>query len=140
MLKLSAQYADLWNTGYMGKPETMVEPVTKIQEACNAIGRDPNTIGITALIGLWFPDLQVNKPSFFEEPLTGTPEEIAAIVHFLSSPDCSFTVQNTPVKTNNATKFEDGPCTRIANGTRVEVEGTRQADGSILATEVEIDD
>src|SRR5215211_4826378 len=29
MLKLTAQYADLWNTRYMGKPETMVEPLTK---------------------------------------------------------------------------------------------------------------
>jgi probable F420-dependent oxidoreductase len=78
MLRLTAQYADLWNTGYMGKPETMVEPLTKIREACRAVGRDPATIGITALIGLWFPDLQANKPSFFEEPLTGTVEEIAA--------------------------------------------------------------
>ena len=41
------------------------------------IGRDPATLGITALIGLWFPDLQEKKPSFFENPLTGTVEEIA---------------------------------------------------------------
>ena len=33
---------------------------------------------ITALIGLWFPDLQANKPSFFDSPLTGTVEKIAA--------------------------------------------------------------
>ena len=78
MLRLTAQYADLWNTGYMGKPETMVEPLTKIGEACRAVGRDPATLGITALIGLWFPDLQANKPSFFEDPLTGSVEEIAA--------------------------------------------------------------
>jgi alkanesulfonate monooxygenase SsuD/methylene tetrahydromethanopterin reductase-like flavin-dependent oxidoreductase (luciferase family) len=78
MLKLTAQYADLWNTGYMGKPETMVEPLTKIGEACRAVGRDPATMGITALIGLWFPNLQVNKPSFFEDPLIGTVEEITA--------------------------------------------------------------
>src|SRR5215467_3076615 len=26
MLKLTAQYADLWNTGYMGTPDTMAEP------------------------------------------------------------------------------------------------------------------
>lgn len=78
MLKLTAQYADLWNTGYMGKPETMVEPLTKIRDTCHAVGRDPDTMGITALIGLWFPDLQANKPSFFDSPLTGTVEEIAA--------------------------------------------------------------
>ncbi len=78
MLTLTAQYADLWNTGYMGQPETMAEPLAKIEAACREIGRDPATIGITALIGLWFPDLQAKKPSFFENPLTGTVQEIAA--------------------------------------------------------------
>jgi probable F420-dependent oxidoreductase len=78
MIKLTAQYADLWNTGYMGKPETMAEPLAKIRDACDAVGRDPATLGITALIGLWFPDLQANKPSFFDKPLIGTIEEIAA--------------------------------------------------------------
>ncbi len=48
MLKLTAQYADLWNTGYMGKP--------------------------------WFPDLQAKKPKFFDNPLTGTVQEIAAAI------------------------------------------------------------
>ena len=78
MLKLTAQYADLWNTGYMGQPETMASPLAKIEAACREIGRDPATVGITALIGLWFPDLQAKKPSFFDNPLTGTVQEIAA--------------------------------------------------------------
>jgi probable F420-dependent oxidoreductase len=78
MLKLTAQYADLWNTGYMGKPETMAEPLAKIEAACREIGRDPTTLGVTALIGLWFPDLQAKQPSFFDKPLTGTAHEIAA--------------------------------------------------------------
>ena len=78
MLKLTAQYADLWNTGYMGEPSTMAAPLAKIEAACREIGRDPATIGITALIGLWFPDLQAKKPSFFDNPLTGTVQEIAA--------------------------------------------------------------
>ena len=78
MLKLTAQYADLWNTGYMGKPETMAEPLAKIEAACREVGRDPATLGITALIGLWFPDLQAKQPSFFANPLTGTAQEIAA--------------------------------------------------------------
>jgi len=78
MLKLTAQYADLWNTGYMGQPETMAEPLARIAAACREVGRDPATLGITALIGLWFPDLQVKQPSFFDKPLTGTVPEIAA--------------------------------------------------------------
>lgn len=78
MLKLTAQYADLWNTGYMGKPETIAERLAKIQASCRGIGRDPATLGIRAFIGLWFPDLQPKKPSFFDNPLTGTVQEIAA--------------------------------------------------------------
>jgi alkanesulfonate monooxygenase SsuD/methylene tetrahydromethanopterin reductase-like flavin-dependent oxidoreductase (luciferase family) len=81
MLALTAQYADLWNTGYMGPPETMAEPLAKIAAACHAVGRDPATLGITALIGLWFPDLQAKQPSFFDKPLTGTVQEIAAAMH-----------------------------------------------------------
>jgi probable F420-dependent oxidoreductase len=77
MLKLTAQYADLWNTGYMGKPETMAERLAKIEAACREVGRDPATLGITALIGLWFPDLQAKQPSFFENPLAGTAQEIS---------------------------------------------------------------
>jgi probable F420-dependent oxidoreductase len=77
MLRLAAQYADLWNTGYTGKPETMAEPLRKIEAACHEVGRDPATLGVTALVGLWFPDLQPKKPTFFDNPLTGTAQEMA---------------------------------------------------------------
>jgi hypothetical protein len=53
-------------------------------------------------------------------------------------PALSFTVSATTVRTNGVTRFKDGPCVQIANGVRVEVEGSRQPDGSILATEVEL--
>jgi alkanesulfonate monooxygenase SsuD/methylene tetrahydromethanopterin reductase-like flavin-dependent oxidoreductase (luciferase family) len=78
MLRLTAQYADLWNTGYLGRPETLAEPRARIEAACREVGRDPATLGTTALIGIWFPDLQANQPSYFNTPLTGTMEEIAA--------------------------------------------------------------
>jgi probable F420-dependent oxidoreductase len=78
MLKLTAQYADLWNTGYMGAPSTMTEKLAKIEAACRQVGRDPATLGITALIGVWFPDLQDKQPPFFDKPLIGTVQEIAA--------------------------------------------------------------
>lgn len=55
-------------------------------------------------------------------------------------PALTFTVRATTVRTNGVTRFTDGPCSRIANGVRLEVEGRRQPDGSILATEVEFDD
>jgi probable F420-dependent oxidoreductase len=78
--KLAARYADLWNTGYMGEPRTMVEPLAKIEAACREIGRDPATIGVTALIGIWFPEFQPQKPKIFDNPLTGTAKEIAAAI------------------------------------------------------------
>lgn len=77
MLKLTAQYADFWNTGYMGAPSTMTEKLAKIEAACRDVGRDPATLGITALIGVWFPDLQDKQPAFFDQPLVGTAQEIA---------------------------------------------------------------
>ena len=80
MLKLTAQYADLWNTGYMGKPETFADRRTKIEAACREIKRDPATLGVTALIGLWYPELQAKKPGFFDNPLTGTVQEIATAI------------------------------------------------------------
>jgi alkanesulfonate monooxygenase SsuD/methylene tetrahydromethanopterin reductase-like flavin-dependent oxidoreductase (luciferase family) len=78
LLTLSAQYADLWNTGYMGQPDTFAAPLAKIAAACRAVGRDPATLGITALVGLWFPDLQATRPRIFDHTLTGTVPELAA--------------------------------------------------------------
>jgi len=77
MLRLAARHGDSWNTGYMGQPETMADPLARIEAACHDVGRDPATLGVTALIGLWFPDLQPDKPGFLDKPLTGTPAEIA---------------------------------------------------------------
>jgi hypothetical protein len=53
-------------------------------------------------------------------------------------PALTFTVQATTVRTNSVTRFKDGPCIQIANGVRLKVEGHRQADGSILATQLEL--
>jgi probable F420-dependent oxidoreductase len=81
LLTLAARYADMWNTGYMGEPETMAEPLARIATACQQVGRDPATLGVTAFIGLWFPELRPDRPRNFENALTGTPREIAAAMH-----------------------------------------------------------
>ena len=46
---------------------------------------------------------------------------------------------STRVTTTAATVFADAACAALANGMRVEIEGTRQADGSIAAARVELD-
>jgi alkanesulfonate monooxygenase SsuD/methylene tetrahydromethanopterin reductase-like flavin-dependent oxidoreductase (luciferase family) len=79
MIRLTARYADSWNIGYMGLPETMAGPLATIKAACDEEGRDPATLGVTALIALWFPDLQQEQPRFVHDTyLTGTPAELAA--------------------------------------------------------------
>lgn len=54
-------------------------------------------------------------------------------------PSITFTVRNTVVRTTSATDFRDA-CSRILNAVRVEVKGTRDANGQMLATRVELDD
>lgn len=44
----------------------------------------------------------------------------------------------TTVNTNSATTFTGVTCTALANGARIEIEGTKQADGSITAASVEL--
>ncbi|HEV8345356.1 MAG TPA: DUF5666 domain-containing protein [Vicinamibacterales bacterium] len=57
-----------------------------------------------------------------------------------SCPSISFNVGTTKVMTNSATEFRDTTCAALANGNQVEVKGTRQADGSVLATRVEAEE
>ena len=52
-------------------------------------------------------------------------------------PIVTFMIGATKVTTTAATVFDDVTCANLANGARVEVEGVRQADGSIVATRVE---
>jgi hypothetical protein len=51
-------------------------------------------------------------------------------------PTVSFTVMATVVKTSAATRFAGLTCGTLTNGTTVEVGGTQQPDGSVLALKV----
>lgn len=55
-------------------------------------------------------------------------------------PARTFTVAGGSIATDASTIFEDGTCADLANGGRVEVKGVLRADGSLLATRVELDD
>jgi len=52
-------------------------------------------------------------------------------------PAVRFGVNGFQIVTNGATEFENGGCSALKNGDKVKVEGVRQANGTILATEVE---
>jgi hypothetical protein len=62
---------------------------------------------------------------------------IAGLSPTSACPVVSFTIGATRVTTSAATTFDDVTCAALANNLVVEVEGTRQADGSILARTVE---
>ena len=79
MLRLTAQYADLWNawaanTG--NSPEGVREYRTALDAACAEIGRDPATLGRTVAVFADFPG-SYGRPGQTVPSLTGTPEEMA---------------------------------------------------------------
>jgi alkanesulfonate monooxygenase SsuD/methylene tetrahydromethanopterin reductase-like flavin-dependent oxidoreductase (luciferase family) len=80
MLRLTAKYADIWNTGYLGLPETLEKPRQELLEACQETGRDPATLDVTAMIALTYPDLTTKPPDFENPPLSGSPQEIALVM------------------------------------------------------------
>ena len=57
-----------------------------------------------------------------------------------SCPNVTFQVNGTTVQTSATTVFDDGGCAVLANGDRVRVDALSQSDGTVLATEVEVDE
>ena len=53
-------------------------------------------------------------------------------------PALSFTVSGVPIVTNGSTDFKKGNCRQVEHSRSVEVTGTRQSSGIVLATEVQI--
>ncbi len=48
MLGLVAEHADLWNTAWFGFPDDrLAQRIGAMRAACEAVGRDPSTLGIT---------------------------------------------------------------------------------------------
>src|SRR5215471_8055443 len=75
MLRLTARYADLWNTAWHSDPQSAVARLDSMRAACNDVGRDASTLGLTVGVTLAYPDLTPAPPA---NALSGTTEEIAA--------------------------------------------------------------
>jgi hypothetical protein len=56
-----------------------------------------------------------------------------------SCPALTFMVNATTVKTDATTQFKNGACADVKAGVKVEAEGTRQTDGSLLARSVSVE-
>jgi alkanesulfonate monooxygenase SsuD/methylene tetrahydromethanopterin reductase-like flavin-dependent oxidoreductase (luciferase family) len=68
MLRLAARYADLWNrsSGYPTVPTDRTEYLAGMDEACEEVGRDPETLGLTIRMFIGFPEVGA-LPSMFTE-------------------------------------------------------------------------
>jgi alkanesulfonate monooxygenase SsuD/methylene tetrahydromethanopterin reductase-like flavin-dependent oxidoreductase (luciferase family) len=76
MLHLIAKHADAWNTAWHVKPETVAERWAEMRQVCEAVGRDPATLELTAGVML-----RILLPGEARDPeakaIQGTPEEVA---------------------------------------------------------------
>jgi hypothetical protein len=81
----------------------------------------------------------VNVKTDHEVPPVQREVELKGKISLLTPPcpSVTFMLGSTKVTTNPATKFDDSPCTALHNGDAVEVKGTKQSDGSVLASKVE---
>lgn len=83
MLRLTAQYADLWN-GWLvfgsSAPEEIPPLRAALDHACEKIGRDPATLRRTVAVGVALPGhrLVFGPWDITSGALTGSPEELAA--------------------------------------------------------------
>ena len=80
MLRLTAQYADSWNTAWLGDVSALTPARSALDDASVKVGRDPSTLEVTVGVSVAFPDLG-DVPANADDPakfLTGSIEEIAA--------------------------------------------------------------
>ena len=73
MMRLTAQFADVWNSDWHHDADEVVPMLKALDEACESVGRDPKTLVRTAGSNLAMPGYLGVRPN----PITGSPEEMA---------------------------------------------------------------
>jgi alkanesulfonate monooxygenase SsuD/methylene tetrahydromethanopterin reductase-like flavin-dependent oxidoreductase (luciferase family) len=80
MMRLTAQYADLWH-GFLAYGRSVADEVPPLRAAldgvCANVGRDPATLTRTLSVEVSFPDLDP-RATVFGQPIRGSTEEIAS--------------------------------------------------------------
>lgn len=79
MMQLTARYADMWTTDWLGPITKLREDTAKLHAACDDVGRDPSTLAITGGITVAYPDLGI-LPKWMTTPdtyITGSADEVA---------------------------------------------------------------
>ncbi|MGH2562223.1 MAG: LLM class flavin-dependent oxidoreductase [Thermomicrobiales bacterium] len=81
MLRLTARYADLWNTTWVSDAAQLAPKIAAVEAACEAVGRDPATLGRTACVLVDFPQ-HVGRFNW-AKPVPPPPREPEAIADVL---------------------------------------------------------
>ena len=88
MLRLTAEFADAWNTCWLGRAEELPEKLAPLHEACVEVGRDSATLEVTVgqlatFPGLeqeWSDDSELTKATFSgAEDLAGEFQKFAEL-------------------------------------------------------------
>ncbi|GAA1160321.1 LLM class flavin-dependent oxidoreductase [Kribbella jejuensis] len=93
MMKLTAQWADAWNTAWYGTPNPQVEErLETLRQALSTASRPPNTMTTTVGILVRDPDQPSTDPNPNAIPVQELPEAITAyeklgVDHLIISPD-----------------------------------------------------
>jgi alkanesulfonate monooxygenase SsuD/methylene tetrahydromethanopterin reductase-like flavin-dependent oxidoreductase (luciferase family) len=80
MLKLTAEYADSWNTAWLGHVDALASRRAALEAACAETGRDPSTLEVTVGLNVAFPSLG-DVPGSASDParfIAGSVDEVAA--------------------------------------------------------------
>ncbi len=79
MLRLTARYADSWNTAWYGRVEGIAERRATIEAACREEGRDPATLEVTVGVNVDYAASVGGGTALPpEKALSGSAEEVAA--------------------------------------------------------------
>lgn len=73
MLRVTARYADAWNTVWHPDPSLVVPLLAKVDDACREVGRDPTTLVRTAGANIALTGYRGARPN----PIEGEPAAIA---------------------------------------------------------------
>ena len=76
MLRLTARYADAWNSDWQREPATVARQMAALDEACREVGRDPATLVRTSGSNFAMEGAKGRR----WEPISGSAEEMAAAI------------------------------------------------------------
>ena len=80
MMRLTARYADMWTTDWLGPISKLREDIAEVHAACAEEGRDPATLAITGGVTVGYPDLGT-LPRWMSTPdsyITGSADEVSS--------------------------------------------------------------